>query len=91
MAGNVAQWNESLVNVPDPVVRYLPGTTYLGTSNYAISSDVNLGESDTAFYPDFFVGFRLASVANVPEPSTLVLAALACLSLLAWGRRGRGG
>jgi formylglycine-generating enzyme len=80
MAGNVEQWNESS---PAGFGPYQLGGGFTSTS-VSMSSYVGYVESETSWYPDLFVGFRLASV---PEPSSILLSAIGLAGLLAWRRR----
>jgi sulfatase modifying factor 1 len=80
MGGNVWQWNEASI----PFNRGERG----GAFN--ISSDFMLSSARQSFNPAFGtdnVGFRLAS--TIPEPSSLVLAALGFIGLAAWRLRRR--
>ena len=83
MAGNANQWNETLINGS---MRGLRG----GGFNFqapGLSSSSRFNDNPIDIQ-DFF-GFRLASVINIPEPSTLVLAAFGFTALAAWGWRRR--
>jgi sulfatase modifying factor 1 len=78
MGGNVFQWNDTAIGL----TRGLRGVPFGFFSNYMLS---NLRNSDFAAYNDSStIGFR---VASVPEPSTLALAALGAITLLAYRRR----
>lgn len=75
MGGNVFQWNEALIGGGD---RGLRGGAF------ALNSDGMLYDSRWNFvavdlYND--LGFRVASIATVPEPSGLMLAALGIFAL----------
>jgi formylglycine-generating enzyme required for sulfatase activity len=69
MGGNVNQWNEALIN---GVARGGRGGSWYGLPNLLKSST---RPPITPTDEDYDVGFR---VALVPEPSTLVLASIAC-------------
>jgi formylglycine-generating enzyme required for sulfatase activity len=76
--GNVSEWNEALIEGADRGLR--GGTHFSGSSSMRSSSlgqEVPTGEI-------YYIGFR---VATVPEPSTAVLAILACV--LMWVLRKR--
>jgi sulfatase modifying factor 1 len=79
MGGNVLQWNEALVSGSS---RGLRGGGFISGSVSLLSSD-RLSFLDP-WYESGGIGFR---VASIPEPSTLILAALGGLALLAWRRR----
>jgi formylglycine-generating enzyme required for sulfatase activity len=69
MGGNVTQWNEALINGTNRGIR---GGSWIDSSNILKSSNrYGYDPQD----PDNIIGFRLASV---PEPSTAVLALIAC-------------
>jgi formylglycine-generating enzyme required for sulfatase activity len=79
MGGNVWQWNEALNSDSS---RGLRGGSFGNDSSFLLSSyraDYNpsIGSS--------IIGFRVASI--VPEPSTGVLAVIACGMLLWWRKR----
>lgn len=78
MGGNVFQWNESLLVGP---ARGLRGGSVIGDLVSLISWHRS-GADPTIENAN--IGFR---VASIPEPSTLALAALGALSLLAINRR----
>jgi formylglycine-generating enzyme len=71
-AGNVAEWNESLISEFDGTFRGLRGGSF-GTIPDSLRSG-GRGWADPAF-EDLNFGFR---VATIPEPGTAVLAAVAC-------------
>ncbi len=83
MGGNIFQWNEALVT---DSLRCLRGGSFGNTSGALLSSILS-NSSPSTESGDF--GFRVASVAGVPEPSSIVLAALGLLGLVAWGWRRR--
>ncbi len=77
MGGNVYQWNEALIGSS----RGVRGGSFVGIFSSLLSSN-RLGVAVPA--SEFVdVGFR---VAMVPEPSTLVLAALAC-GVIWWSKK----
>ena len=80
MAGNVRQWNEAF----NGSFRGLRGGHFLSTSTDLRSSSRILAFADNG---DSEHGFRLASAANVPEPSTGVLAVIAGAMLWWWRKR----
>jgi formylglycine-generating enzyme len=84
MAGNVFQWNEALIDGSYRGLR--GGSFFLGDLNGLQSSSRFARDPGGV---DFYIGFRVASIAGVPEPSSLVLAALGFIGLAAWGWRGR--
>ena len=75
MAGNVYQWNEALIQ---NLVRGLSGSFAGSTLTGLLSS--TRGENDPRGV-NGPVGFR---VASIPEPSTIVLAALGVVALMAY-------
>jgi formylglycine-generating enzyme required for sulfatase activity len=81
MGGNVMQWNEAFIAGE----RGLRGGSWSGNS-YDLSS---LGREsyNPALGNNGGIGFRLASIATVPEPSSVTLAALGLIGLAAWGWR----
>jgi len=84
MGGNVNQWNEAVI---DGSYRGLRGGSF---NNFLLGP--NLVESSGRYYANLIydaldVGFR---IAEVPEPSTFVLAAFGLASFAAWcWRRGQ--
>jgi formylglycine-generating enzyme required for sulfatase activity len=81
MGGNVFQWNEALVGSS---TRQLRGGGFGNSSADMLSSYVL--SAPPADGRGTFVGFRVASVAT-PEPSTGVLAIIACGMILWWRKR----
>jgi formylglycine-generating enzyme len=82
MGGNVAQWNETVISGLNPIMR---GGVFFDFSGQMLSSNRPISTS-----PDEegdFIGFRVASA--VPEPSSLVLAALGFIALAVWRLRRR--
>ena len=83
--GNILEWVETefdLVNDSPSSNRGARGGTWQGTSSELSSS------AWSSFSPSFgniHNGFRVASV--IPEPSTLLLGALATLGLFVWRKR----
>jgi hypothetical protein len=81
MGGNVWQLNEALISGSS---RGLRGGSFDDYSLILLSSYRNY------FAPadenDVLVGFRVASIVPIPEPSSLVLATLG-FALAAWGWR----
>jgi hypothetical protein len=80
MAGDVWQWNEMLIAAS---YRGLRGGPFFFGSYYLLSSN-GAGGLTTADGDSF--GFRVASVLT-PEPSTGVLAIIACGVILWWRKR----
>jgi formylglycine-generating enzyme required for sulfatase activity len=82
MSGNAEQWNEALIIASE---RGLRGGSFLsfGSPNL-LSSARHGGESETSG-GNLDFGFRVASV--VPEPSTGVLAVIACGMTSCWRKR----
>ncbi len=83
MGGNVDQWNESLINKSYRVLRggdWINGSLSLRASFWSEAAP----GSDLPFLND---GFRVASIASVPEPSSVVLAAFGMIGLAAWSWR----
>ncbi len=79
MLGNLKQWTEDPVSL-DPTSKIIRGVSYSGGSIQLPSSFASaFGAADSDF-SDIF-GFR---VASIPEPSTGLLAVIACSVLLWW-------
>ena len=79
MGGNVFQWNEVLIS-----------GSFRGLRGGSFSDDSNFLQSFARTIEDPWresnnIGFRVAS--NVPEPSTGVLAVLACGMMWWWRKR----
>jgi hypothetical protein len=82
MGGNAFEWNEALISGSS---RLLRGGSSDNVSFFMLSSV--RGASQDPSFENYSYGFR---VASVPEPSTLVLAALGFVGgLLGWRRRKR--
>jgi hypothetical protein len=86
MGGNVYQWNEALFSLFDRGIRG-------GSFDYSASGDVlSSSRYGVDASSDFFgvIGFRLVNIPSgyVPEPSSLVLAALGFIGI-AWRLRRR--
>ena len=79
MAGNVTQWNEDLIK---GAFRDLRGGSFFDSLLQSSDQSAFLGGVE-----NFNVGFRLASVPGVPEPSTGVLAVIAGAMLWWWRKR----
>ncbi|MDZ4659609.1 MAG: SUMF1/EgtB/PvdO family nonheme iron enzyme [Bythopirellula sp.] len=83
--GNVFELEETdfdLLNGPSSSARGVRG------GNWSFNSDFLLAANRSAFDPSSgsgIIGFRVASV--IPEPSTVLLGALASVGLLGWRRR----
>ncbi len=77
-SGNVWEWNEALVSSSS---RGLRGGSW-GGSAYSLAASFRVHNAPTV--EGHNVGFR---VATVPEPSTLLLGALASVGMLVWRRR----
>ncbi len=83
MGGGVLQWNEAFYDFGSGNTgRGLRGGDYIDTSTF---SGASYRFSDSPNYEFNYVGFRVASVGGVPEPSTGLLAVLAFG--LAWWKR----
>jgi formylglycine-generating enzyme required for sulfatase activity len=88
MGGDVGQWTESYYN--DEWDGLGPSRIYRGgywdsNSSYLASSDTR-GDDEPASYYDI-MGFRVASVATVPEPGTLTLSLIGVVALGIWSLR----
>ncbi len=81
--GNVLEWSETLIGNSFPVTR---GGRFNSFSTGLASSSRGL---HGPFEEYAELGFRVATIATVPEPSTLALAALGALGLLIAARRRR--
>ncbi len=79
MGGNVFQWNEALISGSN---RGLRGGSFNSISNFLRSSFRDFIDPTNELN---FVGFRVASI-SVPEPSTGLLAVLAC-GLMWWKKK----
>ncbi len=82
MAGNVFQLTDTVLGV-DVGARgggfgSPSGVSWIGQSDYFLPANV-----------EYDIGFRLASIATIPEPSSNALAALGLAGLVAWGWRRR--
>jgi sulfatase modifying factor 1 len=79
-AGDLFQWNEALIGAS----RGARGGSWDAPSSNMPASlrfdDFPTGQNDD-------VGFRVASVAEVPEPGSLTLLAVGAIGLLIWARR----
>ena len=84
MGGDVFQWNDTAIPVTGETFRGLRGGSF-SQSAIGLKSSVRNDADPTPEENDF--GFRLASVPGVPEPSTGVLAVLACGAALWWRKR----
>jgi sulfatase modifying factor 1 len=84
MAGDVINWLEN-VPMQAPTDRENIGGTFDFSSDFLIAGPFRYGDSSA---DNNLVGFRLASIIPVPEPSACALAALASMGLigLAWRR-----
>ena len=82
MVGNVSQWTETS---PDELGYRIMGTSFADPTELltGVFSEV-IG---AAWGEDQYTGFRVASIASVPEPSTGVLAAIACGMMWCWRKR----
>ena len=83
MGGEVYQWTETLVGTD----RFARGSPFNGDSDLMV---YNVSGASSAGFPNgegLNLGFRLANVASVPEPSSLTLAAFGLLALACRLRR----
>ena len=80
MGGNVFQWNEALISGSFRGVR---GGSFVSGSFFLLSSSRDA--SNLPSDEDINAGFRVASI--VPEPSTGVLAVIACGMMWWWRKR----
>ena len=76
MGGNVDQWDDTTIIVATNSGRGLRGGSWVQVPFY--SSAVARDSADPGIENVVGVGFRVASVGGIPEPSTSLLAALAC-------------
>lgn len=84
--GNVNEWLEGGENSQFPANRAWRGGDWNAGRDYLLSSN----RSGAYPYSELnIVGFRVATIANVPEPSTLALSALAAVGLLFTVRKRR--
>ena len=84
MGGNVFQWNEVLISGSFGSFRGNRGGSF-ALSSTALLSATRISDDPSVATP--VIGFRVA--ANVPEPSTLALAAFGFTALASWGWRRR--
>jgi len=80
-SGNVTEWNETVIGLSS---RGLRDGNWLNAFN---SLPASIRNNISPNYENLDVGFRVASVASIPEPSTLLLGALASPGLLMRRRR----
>jgi formylglycine-generating enzyme required for sulfatase activity len=84
MGGDVFQWNEA--NVSDlNLYRGLRGGSWLHASNFLASSSDSSRIDPT--YETYDIGFRVASVASVPEPGTLAMLLAGAVVFGIWRQR----
>jgi hypothetical protein len=81
MGGNVWQWNDTLIG---GTLRGLRGAAFDNDWSFMLSS---FRGATVPQYRDIAVGFRVANIPTgyVPEPSSLVLAAIGFIGLVAYG------
>jgi hypothetical protein len=81
MAGNVFNWNEVLI--------YLDGFYYRGVRGGAfdLGGEPTSAQRGNASFPTTENGDYGFRVASIPEPSTIMLAAVGALALFAYRRR----
>lgn len=85
MGSNVINWVETLVRHPDS-----PGTRELWGASFGGSSvNMHLTTSGSSFFPTVSSGGFGFRVASIPEPSSVVLAALGFVTLAVWSWRKR--
>ena len=82
MAGNVFQWNEALFFGS---FRGLRGGSYNYRASYYLQSSGR--DSTNPTVEGDYIGFRVASVPGIPEPSTGALAVIAGAMLWWWRKR----
>jgi hypothetical protein len=87
MSGNISEWVSGASGHPDDA--RLRGGAFWEYDNYYVSSEYSQGRA--ASDEDISSGFRLASPAVVPEPSTyaMALTGLACGGYTMFRRRKR--
>jgi probable HAF family extracellular repeat protein len=86
MGDNVYQWIEA--NIGPGISRGFAGAPYSAGSDNSLSQYLingGFGRQPDVGYND--LGFRVAMLIPVPEPSSVVLAALGLIGLAAWGWR----
>jgi sulfatase modifying factor 1 len=81
MGGDVSQWDEST----NGSARVFRGGSFFHNTFNLQSSLRN--SADPNFESNGLIGFRVATVAGVPEPSSAVLGVLACGMALWWKKR----
>jgi len=81
-AGNVSEWTETLIGGSQRITR--GGAFNVSSSQLPSSSLVGNNPTTGTFLT---IGFRVATVEAVPEPSTLALAGMGAVGVLLWGVR----
>ena len=89
MGGNISQWNEALAFGSGGLARVIRGGAFVDTNATALQSS-NRNVNNRPTNENGGIGFRVANIPGgfvVPEPSTGMLAVIACGMLWWWRKR----